>query len=324
MAIIIFNLHLKVVLMETLGNLLSFVRSAESGSFSAAARRLGLTPAAVSRNVAQLEANLGVQLFQRSTRRVTLTEAGERFLANVEPGLEGVQAAITDITSHAGEPAGVLRLTAAPSFGRDFLLPLMPEFMARFPGVVPEWYLDNRQVDLIAEGFDAAIGGGFELAPGQVAREIAPAHLILVASREYLAGKGRITDVDDVGRLQHLAMRSAATGKVRSWMLQGPKEQHRTLEMKPRLLVNDPQALCQSVLLGLGVALLAVPDVLQHLEEGSLVRVLPDWHVDAGQISLYFSSQKLLPAKTRVFVDFLVQHARKEHWAQRLDACTRV
>ncbi|MFJ3522521.1 LysR substrate-binding domain-containing protein [Pseudomonas sp. NPDC090203] len=310
--------------METLGNLLSFVRSAESGSFSAAARRLGLTPAAVSRNVAQLEANLGVQLFQRSTRRVTLTEAGERFLANVEPGLEGVQAAITDITSHAGEPAGVLRLTAAPSFGRDFLLPLMPEFMARFPGVVPEWYLDNRQVDLIAEGFDAAIGGGFELAPGQVAREIAPAHLILVASREYLAGKGRITDVDDVGRLQHLAMRSAATGKVRSWMLQGPKEQQRTLEMKPRLLVNDPQALCQSVLLGLGVALLAVPDVLQHLEEGSLVRVLPDWHVDAGQISLYFSSQKLLPAKTRVFVDFLVQHARKEHWAQRLDACTRV
>lgn len=124
--------------METLGNLLSFVRSAESGSFSAAARRLGLTPAAVSRNVAQLEANLGVQLFQRSTRRVTLTEAGERFLGNVEPGLESVQAAIADITSHAGEPAGVLRLTAAPSFGRDFLLPLMPAFLSRYPSVVPE------------------------------------------------------------------------------------------------------------------------------------------------------------------------------------------
>ncbi|QHG64714.1 LysR family transcriptional regulator [Pseudomonas putida] len=306
--------------METLGNLLSFVRSAESGSFSAAARRLGLTPAAVSRNVAQLEANLGVQLFQRSTRRVTLTEAGERFLGNIEPGLEGVQAAIADITSHAGEPAGVLRVSAAPSFGRDFLLPLMPAFLARYPSVIPEWYLDNRQVDLVAEGFDAAIGGGFELAPGQIAREIAPAHLILVASKEYMTGKGRISDLDQVARLDHLAMRSGRTGKVRSWMLQGPEGQQRPLEMKPRLLVNDPQALCQSAVLGLGVALLAVPDVLRHLEDGSLVRILPEWYVNAGQISLYFSSQKLLPPKTRAFVDFLVGHARQNQWAQRFDA----
>ncbi|WP_085718610.1 LysR family transcriptional regulator [Pseudomonas sp. B28(2017)] len=310
--------------METLGNLLSFVRSAESGSFSAAARRLGLTPAAVSRNVAQLEANLGVQLFQRSTRRVTLTEAGERFLGNVEEGLESVQAAIADVTSHAGEPAGVLRVTAAPSFGRDFLLPLMPDFLTRYPSVIPEWYLDNRQVDLVAEGFDAAIGGGFELAPGQIAREIAPAHLVLVASREYLARQPHIADLDDVSRLDHLAMRSAKTGKVRSWVLQGPEGQQGTLDMKPRLLVNDPQALCQSVLLGLGVALLAVPDVLKHLEDGSLQRVLPDWHVNAGQISLYFSSQKRLPAKTRAFVDFLVEHARREQWVQRLDARTSV
>jgi DNA-binding transcriptional LysR family regulator len=93
--------------METLGNLLSFVRSAEAGSFSAAARRLGLTPAAVSRNVAQLEANLGVRLFQRSTRKLTLTEAGERFLANVGSGLESVQAAIADVAGNAGEPSGI-------------------------------------------------------------------------------------------------------------------------------------------------------------------------------------------------------------------------
>lgn len=308
--------------METLGNLLSFVRSAECGSFSAAARRLGLTPAAVSRNVAQLESNLGVQLFQRSTRRVTLTEAGERFFGNVGPSLEGVQAAIADVTSHAGEPAGVLKVTAAPGFGRDFLLPLMPAFLNQYPSVIPEWHLDNRQVDLVAEGFDAAIGGGFELAPGQIAREIAPAHLILVASKEYLRGKDRIAQLDDISQLEHLAMRSTTTGKVRSWMLRGPEGQQRTLEMKPRLLVNDPQALCQSVLLGLGTALLAVPDVLKHLEEGSMERVLPEWYVNAGTISLYFSSQKLLPAKTRAFVDFVVARARLDKWAQRLDART--
>lgn len=180
--------------------------------------------------------------------------------------------------------------------------------------------MDNRQVDLVAEGFDAGIGGGFELAPGQVAREIAPAHLILVGSRDYLASKGRISNLDDVSRLEHLAMRSTMTGKVRTWMLQGPQGQQCTLEMKPRLLVNDPQALCQSALLGLGVALLAIPDVLKYLEDGSLQRVLPQWHVNAGQISLYFSSQKLLPAKTRAFVDFLVEHVGREKWMQRLDA----
>lgn len=305
--------------METLGNLLSFVRSAESGSFSAAARRLGLTPAAVSRNVAQLEANLGVRLFQRSTRRLTLTEAGERFLGNVGSGLTSIQAAIADVASNAGEPSGVLRLTAAPGFGRDFLLPLMPDFLQQYPGIVPEWSLENRQVDLVAEGFDAAIGGGIELAQGLVARDIAPAHLILVASPQYLKARGRIECLEELGTLDHLCMRSVQSGRIRSWMLQGPDKQQRPLEMTPRLLVNDPQALCQCACLGLGVALLAVPDVLPYLENGRLKRVLPDWYVDAGQIFLYFSSQKLLPAKTRAFVDFVVERARAQAWVSRFD-----
>ncbi|MND49290.1 HTH-type transcriptional regulator DmlR [compost metagenome] len=306
--------------METLANLQSFVRSAEGGSFSAAARRLGLTPAAVSRNVAQLEASLGVRLFQRSTRRLTLTEAGERFLGNVGGGLESIQAAIADVTSNAGDPAGVLRLSAAPLFGRDFLLPLMPGFMARYPAVIPEWHFENRQVDLIAEGFDAAIGGGFELPPGVIARELAPAHLVLVASPDYLAGRARPQGPEQLDELAQLAMRSAHSGKVRNWMLQGPKGRRWTLELHPRLLVNDPQALRQSALMGLGVALLALPEVLPYLESGALRRVLAGWHVDAGPISLYFASQKLLPAKTRVFIDLLVEHSREQQWAQRFDA----
>ncbi|SFQ28290.1 DNA-binding transcriptional regulator, LysR family [Pseudomonas sp. NFPP07] len=306
--------------METLANLQSFVRSAEAGSFSAAARRLGITPAAVSRNVAQLEANLGVRLFQRSTRRLTLTEAGERFLANVEGGLETVQAAIADVTSNAGEPAGVLRISAAPAFGRDYLLPLMPQFMKRYPAVVPEWHFDNRQVELIADGFDVAIGGGIELSPGVIARDLSPAHLVLVASPDCLSRHPPVRRPEQLNDLEHLAMRSLQSGKVRGWTLQGPKEQRAALELRPRLLVNDPQALCQSALMGLGVALLAIPDVLDHLQSGALERVLPDWYVDAGPISLYFAGQKLLPAKTRVFVDMLVSHAREQQWAKRFDA----
>ncbi|MCY1285505.1 HTH-type transcriptional regulator DmlR [compost metagenome] len=308
--------------METLANLQSFVRSAESGSFSAAARRIGITPAAVSRNVAQLEANLGVRLFLRSTRSLTLTEAGERFLSNVGSGLENIQAAIADVTTNAGEPAGVLRISAAPAFGRDYLLPLMPQFMKKYPAVTPEWHFDNRQVELIADGFDAAIGGGIELSTGVIARDLAPAHLVLVASPDYLSERPPVSRPEQLSGLEHLAMRSLRSGKIRSWMLQGPKEQRAALELHPRLLVNDPQALCQSALMGLGIALLAIPDVLGHLESGTLKRVLPDWYVDAGPISLYFAGQKLLPAKTRAFVDSLVSHAREQQWAKRFDART--
>ena len=161
--------------METLANLESFVRSAETGGFSAAARRLSLTPAAVSRNVAMLERNLGVRLFQRSTRKLTLTEAGERFLLAIRGNLDELQASIASIATDRGEPAGVLKVSMGMTFGVEYILPLLPEFLKRYPGVRADWQFENRQVDLIAEGFDAAIGGGIELAPGLVSRVLAPA-----------------------------------------------------------------------------------------------------------------------------------------------------
>ena len=152
--------------METLANLESFVRSAETGGFSAAARRLSLTPAAVSRNVAMLERNLGIRLFQRSTRKLTLTEAGERFLLAIRGNLDELQASIASVATDRGEPAGVLRVSMGMIFGVEYILPLLPEFLKRYPNVRADWQFENRQVDLIAEGFDAAIGGGIESGAG--------------------------------------------------------------------------------------------------------------------------------------------------------------
>src|SRR5262245_45442424 len=156
--------------METLANLESFVRSAETGGFSAAARR------PVSRNVAALERNLGIRLFQRSTRKLTLTEAGERFLHAIRNNLDELQASIASVATDRGEPAGVLKVSMGMTFGVEYILPLLPEFMKRYPHVRADWRFENRQVDLIAEGFDAAIGGGIDLAPGLVSRVLAPAH----------------------------------------------------------------------------------------------------------------------------------------------------
>jgi DNA-binding transcriptional LysR family regulator len=306
--------------VETLANLESFVRSAESGSFSAAARRLGLTPAAVSRNVAFLERNLGVRLFQRSTRGLTLSEAGERFRQSVQSGLDSIQGAIADIKVNAGQPAGVLKLSAAPGFGMDYLLPLMPAFLERYPGVTPDWVFDSRPLDLIAGGFDAAIGAGFELPPGTVARELARIHLIAVASPVLLQGKRRPKDPSGLAEFPGVVMRSSLTGRVRTQVMRNNAGVEVTAKQQPVMLVNDPDALSRAVVLGLGVGLIPVPHAAPHLKSGALVRLLPNWYGDVGAISLYFTSQKLLPAKTRAFVDFVVEAFRVQKLPQILSA----
>jgi DNA-binding transcriptional LysR family regulator len=303
--------------METLANLESFVRSAQARNFSAAARRLGLTPAAVSRNVAMLERNTGQRLFHRSTRQLTLTEAGERFLLEVESHLDGVQAAIAGMTQQRGEPAGVLKLSVALSFGMDYILPLLPRFLARYPGIRPDWQFDNRQVDLVAEGFDAAIGGGFELAPGMVARALAPAHIVAVASPAYLEGRKAPSDPSSLAALEGIVMRSARSGRVRQWTLRNAAGAEMAAALPERIVVSDPAAMCRAAQLGLGVALVSTVDALPHLESGTLVRLLPKWYADAGSISLYYASRSLMPAKTRAFVDFVTESFSRERLAER-------
>ncbi len=303
--------------METLANLESFVRSAEAGSFSAAARRLSLTPAAVSRNVAMLESNLGVRLFQRSTRKLTLTEAGERFLHAIEGNLAGLQAAIAGMATDGGAPAGVLKVSMSLNFGLNYILPLLPAFLERYPRIRADWQFENRQVDLIAEGFDAAIGGGIELPPGMVARALAPAHVIAVVSPAYLKGRTRPIDPAGLADLDGIVMRSARTGRVRSWTMRNAAGAEMPATLVEKVVLNDPAAMCRAALLGLGVTLLAVPDALPYLESGALVRLVPQWYADAGPISLYCANRTLLPSKTRVFIDFIVEAFRRDRLAER-------
>ncbi|MBB4512615.1 LysR family transcriptional regulator [Paraburkholderia fungorum] len=303
--------------METLANLESFVRSAETGSFSAAARRLTLTPAAVSRNVALLERNLGVRLFQRSTRKLTLTEAGERFLVEIGGNLDALQAAIVSVSSDRSEPAGVLKVSMAPTFGITYVMPLLPAFRARYPMVRPDWHFENRQVDLIAEGYDAALGGGFDLAPGVVSRALAPAHLVAVASPAYMAGRVPPADPGDLAQLDGIVMRSSRTGRVRHRTMRDTAGNEMAAELAETIMVNDPAAMREAATLGLGVALLSVSDVLSSIERRELVRLLPHWYVDAGAISIYYATRALLPAKTRAFVDFVVEAFERERLATR-------
>lgn len=311
--------------METLGSIECFVRSAEAGSFSEAARRLGLTPAAVGKNVARLEASLGIRLFQRSTRSLRLTEAGTRFLAEVSGSLATIQSAVANLADAEGQAAGTLKVSMGNAFGREYIVPLLADFLAQHPAIVPDWHFDNRQVDLIAEGFDAAIGGGFELPPGLVARTLAPAHIVLLASTAYLAARPAITHPDQLKPHAGIFIRSPQTGRIRPWGLINCRDARRKeqlpIDMQIRMTMSDPAASLEAAEQGLGIAVTSMPNALPYLANQRLVRVLPDWYADAGALSLYFPAQKLLPAKTRAFIDFVVSHFRKHKLAQHFSAC---
>ena len=310
--------------METLGSIECFVRSAEAGSFSEAARRLGLTSAAVGKNVAKLEVSLGIRLFQRSTRSLRLTEAGTRFLAEVSGSLATIQSAVANLADAEGQAAGTLKVSMGNAFGREHIVPLLSDFLAQHPAIVPDWHFDNRQVDLIAEGFDAAIGGGFELPPGLVARTLAPAHIVLVASTTYLAARPAITHPDQLKQHAGIFIRSPQTGRIRPWGLINSKDTSRKeqmpIDMQIRMTMSDPAASLEAAEQGLGIAVSSMPNAQPYLANKRLVRVLPDWYADAGALSLYFSAQKLLPAKTRAFIDFVVAYFRKHKMAQRFSA----
>ncbi|HWK69646.1 MAG TPA: LysR family transcriptional regulator [Burkholderiaceae bacterium] len=302
--------------MQPLSHLECFVKSAENGSFSAAARLLGLTPAAVSKNVARLEASLGMRLFQRSTRKLALTEGGERLLQQIAGALATLSDAVDHASTHDKQPAGTLRVSMGPAFGRAYLLPMLGEFLRRYPAIVPDWRFENRQADLIGEGFDAGIGGGLSLKPGMVARELGRVHIVAVASPSYMAGKPDPRTPQDLAALDGVLRRSIHNGRINHYSLRNAAGETAIADLVPRLVFDDPEAMCQAAMMGLGVALLPMPFAAPWLRSGALLRVLPGWWADAGPISLYYPAKKLLPARTRVFVDFVIEQFQERGFAR--------
>jgi DNA-binding transcriptional LysR family regulator len=203
------------------------------------------------------------------------------------------------------------------TFGADYILPLLPAFLARFPNIRPDWRFESRQVDLIAEGYDAAIGGGIELAPGLVTRTLAPLHIIAVASPAYLKGRKRPADPSGLAAFDGIVMRSMRTGRIRERTMRNASGAETPATLKETIVLDDPEAMCRAALLGLGVTLIAVPHALPHLEKRALVRLVPQWYADTGPISIYYPTRILLPAKTRVFVDFVVESFRRDRLAER-------
>jgi DNA-binding transcriptional LysR family regulator len=298
----------------------SFVAAADEASFSAAARRLGLTPAAVSKSVARLEAGLGVRLFQRSTRSLSLTAEGERLYRQIRLPWTEIGDALADLRQDAGKPAGTLKVAMAPAVGRMYFVPLLAGFLERYPDVVPDLHFDNRQVDLIAEGFDVAIGGGVELTDALVARELAVARSVLVAALSYLQRFPAPSEPEQLSRHRGLLRRALGSGRLMPWTLKNDAGSEVVANVRPVAVLDDPEAIARAAASGLGIAMLPMPHALPLLESGELVRVLPAWHGLNRPLSIYYSSRKLLPAKVRVFVDYVVEQFRASGGAERFSS----
>jgi DNA-binding transcriptional LysR family regulator len=287
--------------------MLSFVQAADQGSFVAAARRLGLTAAAVGKNVAGLEAALGVRLMNRSTRSLQLTTEGLAFLEAAREAINALDAAIEGVAARRTEIAGPVRISASFAFGSRYLMPLLPELARLYPDIVPDIVFDDRRVDVVRDGFDLALRGGTIPDSSLISRRICHFPMILVASPSYISSHGTPGHPDDLPRHKLIALRFHS-GLVASWdfrALEGGNTEW--LPQPVALTVSEPETAMEAAVYGLGITQTAVHHAWPHLREGRLKIVLRDHHL-AGtrEMVVQYPHRALVAPRVRATVDFLL------------------
>lgn len=283
-----------------LGDLELFARIVTAGSLSAAGRELGLSPPVVSKRIQRLEERLGARLFQRTTRKVTLTEAGQGFYERVVAILASIEEAESQLARKSSEARGLLRVSAPTSFGRMHIAPHIGGLLSANPDMVVDLELSDSFVDIVGEGFDVAVRIADLDDSSLVARRLAPVHRVLCATPDYLAASGTPQHIDDLAR--HILL---ATHGQDPWRLEGP-DGPVTLRIRSPLRTNSNEVVREAVLASVGIALRSTWDVGPELRSGALKVVLPAFRAShrVGVFAVY-PSRRFLPQKVRVFIDHL-------------------
>lgn len=288
--------------MDRFIQLEAFTRIAETGSLTEAARRLGLSRSRLSRVLQELEARLGVRLVNRTTRRLSLTEPGQRLLPRCQRLLADLVEAEEEAVVAGGRPRGLLRVSAPVSFGTLHLAPLVPDYLAAFPEVELDLVLDDRFVDLIDEGFDLAVRIGRLADSGLVARRLAPCRMQVCAAPAYLARHGAPTSPAELARHACLGYSYWAGGGA--WELIGP-DGPVLVRFRPRLRANSGEALAAAAAAGQGIVAEPTFILAPWLASGALVPILPGWRVRELAVHAVFPEGRLVSAKVRRFVELL-------------------
>jgi len=299
--------------MDKFQEMRTFVAVVDAGSFVGASDALEMSKAAVSRYVGELESRLGVRLLQRTTRKLSLTEEGEVFYARCNELLANVDEAEAEVTSRSGEAIGLLKVSVPVTFGELHLAPLWAKFMARHPKVALDVTLSDRVVDLVEEGFDAAVRIASLPASSLISRKLTSTRVVLCASPTYLKRHGAPRHPADLAHHAVLAYTLRAMGE--HWEFEGP-EGRIDVKVAPKFRSNSGGTNRIGALHHLGIILEPSFRVGEDLRSGALVEVLPKYRSTELGVYAVYPTRKHVSPKVRMLVEFLVEAFRKKPWPE--------
>lgn len=277
------------------------------GSFAGAARALDLDPSSVSRLVASVETELGIRLFQRTTRNLTLTEAGHIYLQRAAPLIEELDAAQEEALVLRARPTGLLRMTASVAFSTQVIVPLLDKFQGRYSDIAVDLQSSDNNLDLVENGIDLAIRLAPSLKGNLVSTRLMQTSYMVVASPQFLDEYGAPRDPQSIGEFD--CLRFALPGIQNVWRFQKAQQEPFDVPVQGNLLISNALALREAACSGMGLALLADWLVQQDLKDGRLVEVFPEYRCTLSNFETaawaLYPSRSYLPRKVRVMIDFL-------------------
>ncbi len=290
--------------MDTLDGIRTIIAVVETGSFTAASERLGISKALASKYVGEVEDALGVRLFNRSTRRLALTEAGRRYYDRALPLLEEFTELEDDVTGEQSNPQGLLRVSVPVTFGEMTLSPMIPSFLSQYPDMRVDLQLNDRMIDMLEDGIDVVIRIGGVDDSSLIARHIKTLPLILCASPAYLNKYGIPTSPQDICDHQCIIDSNFRIGK--QWPIISPEGLSESIKVSSRVAANSPRAVKEIALAGGGIGMIPRFIVEDSLAAGSLQEVLPGYStLEFGLFAIY-PHRRYLSKKVRCFIDFLI------------------
>lgn len=292
--------------MNEIRAITTFVRAATLGSLRRAAVDQGISPQAASQAVMQLEKELGIRLFHRTTRKLSLTEAGQRLFDSVKPALSIFSSALDEARRSTEELDGILRVSAPRAFGIPVLWSYFEQFQRLYPNVQLEVQFDDHFTDLVTDRADVGFRGGPQPSGGSIARPLVPIQLIVCASPEYIEKNGAPRTIDELDRHRCTGYRRANTGKLAQWQFQMDDEiVYR--DVPPTICVNDTEMETQAVLSGLGIGQLGSFNATRHIRSGRLVALLTQHITEYGRLYIYYGNRTEQPLRVKTFIDFMIE-----------------
>jgi len=279
-------------------------------SFRAAAAELGMSRTALSSSVAGLERRLGVQLFHRTTRSVSLTEAGEQFIAAVVPALAQIRGAMDAVNTHRATPTGTLRINSSLGAAHRVLVPVVLQYLRRYPEMRMDLVTEGRLVDIVAGGFDAGIRMTESVPRDMIAVPFGmPVRYAVVGHPKLFRGKVLPKKPADLASFPCICVRETSGAAYRWEFVRGRKKV--STEVRGALILDAPTLMHEATLAGTGLAYLSESSVIDDVQTGRLVRVLTDWMPSSGRLSLYYPANRHVPAGLRAFVALIRERAKE-------------